>query len=141
MNARVIWTGGMAFRGEPPSGHPVSMDAAPAVGGGDTAARPLELVVVGLAGCSGMDVVSVLAKMRQQVTSLEVEVEAIQAEDHPRRLTRVSLVYRVGGKDLDPEKVRRAVELSQEKYCSVAATLRSPVEVTWRVEPAAGEPA
>jgi putative redox protein len=137
MNATVTWSGNMSFTGHPPSGHPVLMDASLDVGGGDTAARPSELLLLGLGGCTGMDLISILRKMRQTVTSLEIDVAADQDEDYPRRFLSIRLAYRIRGRDLDEESVRRAIQLSEEKYCSVAATLSHPVTITWSLEIAA----
>ena len=137
MNATVTWSGNMSFTGHPPSGQPVPMDTTLDVGGGDTAARPSELLLLGLGGCTGMDLISILKKMRQAVSSLEIGVAADQDEDYPRQFRNIRLTYRIRGKNLDEESVRRAIQLSEEKYCSVAATLRFPVTVTWSLEIAA----
>jgi len=106
------------------------MDASSKAGGEDKGFRPLELILVGLAGCTAMDVISILAKKRQEVTAFEVKVHGDQKEDYPRALNRFSVEYIVTGKGVEREAVERAVQLSQEKYCSVSATLRSagPIE-------------
>lgn len=130
MEAKVRYCGGMRFVGQADSGHAVVMDSSAAHGGLDGAARPSELVLIGLAGCTGMDVVSILAKKRQTVTGLEVLVRAELAAEHPRRITAAAVEYRVRGRNIEPEAVRRAIELSEKTYCSVGATLREPVTIT-----------
>lgn len=130
MEAVVTYCGGMQFVGRADSGHALVMDAAAANGGLDSAARPSELLLIGLAGCTGMDVISILKKKRQPVTGLEVAVRAEHAPEHPKRFTAIFVEYRVHGAGVDPEAVRRAIELSESTYCSVGSTLREPVTIT-----------
>lgn len=130
MKATVTYCGGMRFVGQADSGHAVVMDSAASVGGGDSAVRPSELLLIGLAGCTGMDVVSILRKKRQPVTGLEVVVQAVQAPEHPKRFTAITVEFRVQGAGVDPAAVRRAIELSEATYCSVGASLREPVAIT-----------
>ena len=92
---------------------------------------PMELLAVALGGCTAMDVVSILVKMRQPLESFSVEVSGERAEDHPKRFTSLEVVYRLKG-DLDERKVERAISLSEERYCSVGATLKSSVPITSR---------
>ncbi len=113
--------GEMRFEAQTGSGHTVAMDN----GEGDTGARPAELVGVALGGCTGMDVISILRKKRQAVTGYEIRVSGLQAEGHPNNFTRFDVVHVVDGEDIDPEAVRRAIELSATKYCSVGSTLAS----------------
>jgi putative redox protein len=120
-----VWKGGLAFEAVVPSGLSVRMDNEPGVG-----FSPTELVLVGLAGCTGMDVAEILRKKRQEVTGIEVTVRGTRAPDHPRRFTAIHVVYAVTGRQVDAEAVRRSIELSQTKYCSVAATLREPAPIT-----------
>ncbi|HLZ25551.1 MAG TPA: OsmC family protein [Ktedonobacterales bacterium] len=115
--------GNMALRAITESGHEVIMDAAPEVGGTDTGPRPMELLLVGLGGCTGMDVVSMLRKMRQDVTAYEVHVSGERASEHPKIYTSIHVEHVVHGCGLNPESVRRAVELSATRYCSAAAML------------------
>jgi len=129
MKATVSLCDGMRFVGQADSGHAVVMDTAADHGGADSAARPSELLLIGLAGCTGMDVISILRKKRQPVTGLEVEVRAEQAPDHPKRFTAMTVEYRVRGTGVDPAAVRRAIELSESTYCSVGSTLRIPVAI------------
>jgi len=131
MDASVVWKKGMSFTGTAfTSNFSLPLGASPKVGGDNDGFRPLELIIVGLAGCTAMDVISILEKRRLQVTAFEVKAHGDQAEEHPRSLTRFQIEYVVSGKGIDREAVERAVELSQTKYCSVAATLRcaGPIE-------------
>jgi putative redox protein len=128
------WKGGMAFEADI-LGHPVRMDADAQSGGTDSGARPKPLLLAALAGCTGMDVVSLLEKMRQPLSFFDMKVEGDLTEEHPKRYAAMVLVYRFKASDgLDPEKVLKAVTLSQEKYCGVSATLRGSVELSWRIE-------
>lgn len=129
-HVRVRWSGKRQFVGWDGAGHGVVMDSVPDYNGEATGPRPLEIILYGLAGCTGMDVISVLEKKRQTVTSFEIEVEATQREDeHPRIYTRIELVYVVTGRGVDPEAVARAIELSEDKYCTVRGMLGPQVEV------------
>lgn len=130
MEAKVTFCGGMRFVGQADSGHAVVMDTAAAHGGLDSAARPSELLLIGLAGCTGMDVISILRKKRQPVAGLEIVVRAEQAPDHPKRFPAIVVEYRVSGAGVDPDAVRRAIELSESTYCSVGSTLKVPVSIT-----------
>jgi putative redox protein len=104
---------------------------------------PMDLIVAGLAGCTGMDVIDILRKKRQNVTAFEVKVHGDRAEEHPRKYTGFSLKYVVTGHKLDPEAVRRAIDLSETKYCSVMATLRNagPVVTEYEIREAETLPA
>ena len=135
VTAKAHWVEGMRFVGAGWSGIDVPMEAAAEFGGEGKAARPLELLLVGLCGCTGMDIVSLLRKMRVEFTGLEFEIEAEKSEDHPHVFTEINLVYIVHGKDVDEDKVKRAIELSQDKYCSVSAILRKacPVSHSYRI--------
>lgn len=123
------WTDGMRFVHRSASGHAVVTDAPVDKGGGGSAPSPMELVILGLIGCTGVDVVSILKKMRQPLESCEVEAVSERAEDHPRVYTRIRVTYTLRG-DLDPKKVERAVELSEQTFCSVSAMLRGTTEIT-----------
>lgn len=123
------WAGGLRFVHRSASGHAVVSDAPAAVGGDDSAPTPMELVLLGLIGCTGVDVASILQGMRQPFTALEVSASSERAEEHPRVYTRIHLTYRLRG-DLDPQKVRRAIHLSEHKYCSVSAMLSPAVALS-----------
>lgn len=127
---RVRWSGKRQFVGWDSAGHGVVMDAPAQYGGEGTGPRPLEIFLYGLAACTAMDVVSVLEKKRQDFTGLEIEVDATQREDeYPKIYTRIELTYVVTGRGVKPEAVARAIELSEDKYCSVKGMLGPQVEV------------
>ena len=131
MDAKAVWHAGLSFTGSAAtSGFTLPLGADPAVGGANDGFRPLELVAVGLAGCTGMDVVSILAKQRQTVESFEVRVHADLADGHPHVFTKVLVEYVVKGAGVAREAVERAVALSVTKYCPVQAMLRlaAPIE-------------
>jgi putative redox protein len=130
MEAKVTFCGGMRFIGQADSGHAVVMDTGETHGGADSAARPNELLLIGLAGCTGMDVISILRKKRQEVTGLELVVRGELAAQPPKRFTGIAVEYRVRGRRIDPAAVARAIELSETAYCSVGLTLRTPVPIT-----------
>lgn len=132
--AKVTWTGGMAFSAHVGSGHAVIMDARADVGGENKGPRPTELLLAGLGGCTGMDVVSILKKMRVEFDSVEVAVEADERAEHPKHFEQFRLVYRVSGPAVDPEKVKRAVELSETTYCGVAGLFRHGATITYTIE-------
>ena len=127
--AVAVWKEGEVFDGTPNSGFTVRMDGAAKAG-----PSPMELVLLGLAGCAGADVIDILRKKRQDVTSLEVRVHGDRSGEHPRKYTHVEVDFVVTGHGVDPEAVRRAIELSETKYCSVSATLRDEVSVNTRFE-------
>ena len=115
--------GDMRFLARTGSGHTIVLDN----GTGDTGPRPAELVPVALAGCTAMDVISILRKKRQAITAYEVRAEGVQMDSHPNAFTRIDVVHVVDGTDIDVDAVRRAIELSATKYCSVGATLSSGI--------------
>jgi len=143
MKARVKFVDGMMFVGESGSGHAVVMDGAPEYGGRNLGIRPMELLLIGLGGCTAFDVVQILRKGREQVTDCEVEVSGERAETDPKVFTNIHVEYRVKGRGLAPAKVERAIELSKEKYCSASIMLGATAEIThsWTVidEAAASE--
>ncbi|MCV9935117.1 OsmC family protein [Boseaceae bacterium BT-24-1] len=130
MKARAKWVEGMAFMGEAGSGHAVMMDGAPEYGGRNIGTRPMEMLLIGLAGCTGFDVVQILKKGRESVTGCEVEVEAERATEDPKVFTRIHITYRVSGRGLSQAKAERAVTLSKEKYCSASIMLGATAEMT-----------
>lgn len=128
--ARVRWTGRRQFVGVDGWGHSIVMDARPEYHGEASGIRPLEVVLHGLAACTGMDVISILEKKRQDVRSFEIQVRAEQrTEEYPKIYTRIELEFVVGGYGVNPNAVQRAIELSEEKYCSVGGMLRDEVKV------------
>lgn len=127
MQARLNWDGQMGFLATGDSGHSLKIDVNTDKGGQDSGPRPMELILHGLGGCSGIDVVAILKKMQQEIKTLTIEIIGERAEDHPKKFTKIHLVYRVSGTDIDPEKVKRAIELSLSKYCSVAGSLNAAI--------------
>lgn len=132
---------GMSFRAEAGSGHAVLMDAAEHGGGQNQGFRPMELLLVGLAGCTGMDVLSILRKMRQDVTDYEVRVRGERAPEHPMIFLDITVEHVVTGHAVDPAAVARAVELSETRYCGAGAMLRKTAKLvhTYRIIEAAAE--
>lgn len=129
MKARARWVEGMAFMGESGSGHAVVMDGAPEYGGRNLGIRPMEMLLLGLAGCTAFDVVMILEKGREAVTDCVVEVDAERAESEPKVFTRINLRYIVKGRNLARDKVERAVKLSADKYCSASIMLGKTAEM------------
>jgi putative redox protein len=133
MEAKVVWQEGLVFIGSADSGFSVRLDSKIEVGGSDSGLRPVELMAISVAGCTAMDVISILQKKRQQVNAFEVLVHATRAEQHPHKILKMILEYVVTGVDIDLQAVERAVQLSQEKYCSAIATLRGNVEFDHKI--------
>ena len=133
MKARIKWIEQASFVAESGSGHAVVIDGAPEHGGRNLGVRPMEAVLMGVGACTAFDVVSILKKSRQRVTDCVVELEADRADQPPKVFTRIRMVFRVSGTDLDPSRVERAVTLSAEKYCSATAMLRDRVDIRHEV--------
>lgn len=134
MQAKVTWRGDMEFEGTADSGHTLTLDAAPEVGGADKGFRPMELMALSLAGCTAMDVISILRKKRQEVTGFEVQVHAERAKEHPHVFTDIQVTYVVRGRNIDPAAVERAIQLSEEKYCPAQAMLRKAAPIALKYE-------
>ena len=130
MDAKVTWKSGMAFTGVSGSKVEIPLDATVEHGGGGQGAAPMELMLMGLGGCTAMDVISILEKKRQNVTAFEIVLHADRAVDHPRVFTRVTLEYVVTGHNIDPDAVARAVELSETKYCSGISMMRKATDLS-----------
>lgn len=130
MKARVKWIEGMAFMAEADSGHAIVLDGAPDIGGRNLGPRPMEMVLMGAGGCTSIDVVMILQKSRQDVTDCQVELTAERANDHPKVFTKIHFHFIVTGRNLKPETVARAINLSAEKYCSATIILAKTAEVT-----------
>jgi len=120
----------MSFVGESGSGHSVVMDGPPELGGRNLGVRPMEMLLLGLGGCSSFDVVLILQKSKQQVTDCEVQIEAERADKEPKVFTRIHMHFVVSGRNLATDKVERAIKLSAEKYCSASIMLAKTAEVT-----------
>lgn len=136
MDAKLSWKNGLAFTGVSDSNIEVPLDASVAHGGGGDGVVPMEMILMGLGGCTAMDVISILSKKRQQVTSFDIQLHGDRSQEHPKVFTNITIEYIVKGKDLDPDSVARAVELSENKYCPGMAMLRKavPITTTFRVE-------
>ena len=130
MKARAKWLEGRTFVGESGSGHAVVMDGAPEAGGRNLGIRPMEMLLVGLAGCTAFDVVHILEKGREAVEDVIVELDADRAEEDPKVFTRVHMHFVVKGRGLAPAKVERAIKLSAEKYCSASAMVAKTATIT-----------
>jgi len=120
----------MRFEAEAGSGHHVTLDAAEHDGGHNEGFRPMEMLLVGLAGCTGMDVISILRKKRQQVTGYEVRVTGVRAEDHPMVFVEITVEHIVTGYHIQAEAVARAIQLSEERYCGAGAMLGKVAHLT-----------
>lgn len=133
MNVTVKYVGGMAFEGVGDSG--VITKIASSVAEAEHAgASPMELLLMGVAGCSGIDIVGILEKMRINFDAFEIGVEGERAQDHPRVFTEIRVVYKFWGTDLPEDKLRRAIDLSFEKYCSAIHTINKVAQVTYTLE-------
>ena len=135
---KVTWVEGLTFEGESGSGHRIMIDGAVEGGGANKGARPTELLLEALAGCTAMDVISILKKKKQPVEGLEVVATGHQNEEYPHYFKTITVEYIAYGDGIDPEALARAVELSETKYCAVSATLAGVAKITTmsRVAPA-----
>ncbi|HMK56580.1 MAG TPA: OsmC family protein [Dissulfurispiraceae bacterium] len=131
LTATVKWVDGFQFVGESGSGHAVIMDASPEAGKTTTGMTPMEMLLVATGGCSGMDVASVLSKKRQDVIDIRVGVNGEKAENHPHRFVDIKLEYTITGRDISEYAVKKAIEMSIEKYCSVKATLEGSAKISY----------
>ena len=130
MQSRVKWLDHMTFVAESGSGHSVVMDGSPEHGGRNLGARPMEMLLMGLGGCSAFDVILMLQKSRQSVTDCEIELGAERADAIPAVFTAINMHFKVYGHDLSEKQVARAVSLSAEKYCSASAMLEKTADIT-----------
>jgi len=126
------WDGGMAFEANL-DGHKVRVDALPVVGGNDSGPRPKELMLVSLGGCTGMDVVSILKKMRVDITGFNVSIEANMTEEHPKHYDDMLIVYEFSGNNLDEAKLKKAIDLSMERYCGVSVVYKKAMSVNYKI--------
>lgn len=130
VQAKVTLVNGMEFSGTASSGHQLRMDADDEAGGANAGFRPMELLLVGFGGCSGMDVISILKKKRQAVSGFEINVTGEKTDTFPKIYKTVHIEYIVTGKGVEKEAVERAISLSLEKYCAVGATLAKSGSIT-----------
>jgi putative redox protein len=135
MNATATWQHKLTFTGTSDSGFSVPLGASPGVGGDDDGFRPMELIATGLAGCTAMDVISILQKKRQEMTEFNVKVHADRAEDHPRVFTQIRIDYQVTGHEINEKAVIRAIGLSARRYCPVQGMLSQiiPIELHYEI--------
>ena len=138
METAIKWLGKMAFSGVTPSGHEIKMDAAPDIGGENTGARPTELILNAVAGCTGIDIISILHKMRLNPIAFHIDVKGDRADDHPKRFTNIHIHYALEG-ELPEDKVVRAIQLSKDKYCSVAHSLNAEITASYSINGVNGE--
>jgi putative redox protein len=132
-SANVKWTSGMAFKANA-NGHEIMLDADEHVGGENLGPRPKVLLLASLGGCTGMDVIAILKKMKVEVDYFNMVVDGDVTDDHPKQFTSIHITYEFRGKDLAMEKIEKAVTLSQDKYCGVSATLKKAIPVTWEIK-------
>jgi len=129
MDATLNWQGRLSFTGSANSGFTVNLGTDPSVGGDNDGLRPLELILIGLGGCTAMDVISILQKKRQEVTNFTVSAHADQSSDYPKVFTHITVNYQIEGHQVDPAAVERAIELSVTKYCPAQAMLISACQI------------
>jgi len=126
------WMQGMAFETEI-NGHKITIDANESVGGNNSGPRPKPLMMVALAGCTGMDVVSILKKMRVEYDNLEIKVEGDLTEEHPKHFTKMKVIYVFTGKNLPLDKIQKAVNLSEDRYCGVSVSYKKAMEIEYEI--------
>jgi putative redox protein len=129
MDAQVTWKGKMSFSGTADSGFSLPLGTDPALGGDNDGFRPMELMAISLAGCTAMDVISILQKKRQDVTGFDVKVHAERTDEFPKVFTHITVEYNVTGHNVDPAAVERSIELSSTKYCPAQAMLAKAVTI------------
>jgi putative redox protein len=135
MQAKIKWVDGVRFLAESGSGHTVTIEGPPSHGGNNTGIRPMELLLLGLGGCTSFDVMNILGKARQKVTDCVAEIEAERADEVPAVFTKIKVHFKVSGKDLKEAAVARAVSLSAEKFCSASIMLeKGGVEISHSFE-------
>ena len=130
MNLSVNWVDGMLMVGKSHSGHSITMDGPIEIGGENLGIRPMEMLLLGVAGCTMIDVITTLKKMRQDLSHCETKISAERANEHPKVFTDIHIHFIVKGKDLDSKKVNKAITLSAEKYCSASIMLGKTAKIT-----------
>lgn len=130
MKARIKWVENACLVGESESGHCIVLDGSPEIGGRNIGVRPMETILIGLGGCTAMDVLSILKKQRQQVTDCIIEIDGKRGDDHPKVFNKIHLHFIISGYQLKEPQVKRAIDLSAEKYCSVSAMLEKTAQIT-----------
>jgi len=130
MNISVKWIDGMLMVGKSDSGHAIVMDGPPEIGGENLGVRPMEMLLLGMAGCTMIDVVSTLKKMREDIVDCQTQVSAERSEEHPKVFTNIHVHFVLKGKKLDPSKIDKATKLSAEKYCSASIMIGKTANIT-----------
>ncbi len=134
MKTRITWLEDMTYVARSPSGHALVLDGPPELGGHNLGPRPMEMVLMGMGGCTAVDVVHILRKARQDLRGCELQVEAERADSDPKVFTRIRVHFILTGKDLSAKHVERAIELSAEKYCSASIMLGKTAQITHTFE-------
>lgn len=134
MNAQIKWIDGVALVGKGATNHWITMDGPEHLDGYDAASRPLELILIGLGGCTGMDVLSILRKKRVPFTDFEISIAAEQASEYPKVFTKIAIKFIVYGTGINHQDVERAIELSETKYCAASAMLKKTADITTEYE-------
>jgi putative redox protein len=136
MDAKVVWSSGLSFTGSAQTGFTLPLGAHPDVGGDNDGFRPMELIAIGIAGCTAMDVISILQKKRQNITAFEVSLRADRSAEHPKVFTQMYIHYIIRGEEIDPKSVERAIELSETKYCPAQAMFNQilPIELSYEIK-------
>ena len=134
MHVRINWAGEACFEASTDSGHKITMDGAAEFGGRNKGPRPMEMLLVGLGGCTSFDVVLILKRSRQDVRDCVAEISAERTETDPKVFTTIHIKFVVTGKNLDPARVERAVKLSKDKYCSASIMLGKTAKITHEIE-------
>jgi putative redox protein len=135
MEAKVVWSSGLSFTGSAQTGFTLPLGAHPDVGGDDDGFRPMELIAIGIVGCTAMDVVSILRKKRQSIKAFEVSLTANRSDEHPKVFTQMTIHYVIRGEKIDLKAVERAIELSETKYCPAQAMFNQilPIDLTYEI--------
>lgn len=128
----VNWTGNMSFEAKIGE-YSINIDADPAVGGENKGPKPKPLLMVSLAGCTGMDVVSILKKMRVEFDGLNIKVEGELTDEHPKKYVQMTVIYEFKGKNLPMDKLQKAVDMSKDKYCGVSASLKEVIDINYEI--------
>jgi putative redox protein len=134
VKVEVKYVDGLTFVGKGESNHWIPMDASIKAGGSGAGTSPMELLLLGLGGCTAVDVVSIMKKRRKPVQKFAIQIEAERAKEHPKVYTRIHMIYQFWGENLDKEELKKAIELSESKYCSASAMLGKTAEITYEIQ-------
>jgi len=134
MNLKIDWQKNLKFNAQGDSGHNIAMDASESAGGDDSAARPMEMLLAGLGGCTSVDVVLILNKMKAEIEDFNIDIKAEREDEHPKRFKKIHLNYYIKGKNLDERRVEKAINLSETKYCSASASLNAEITSSFEIE-------